>query len=69
MKKLYFLLFLMSGWANAQIVNIPDANFKGRLLAANPTNEIARDIAGNTMTIDQNGDVKYKYRKHYWFIP
>lgn len=56
MKKLYFLLFLLSGWANAQIVNIPDANLKARLLAANPTNEIAEDSAGNYITIDQNSD-------------
>ena len=36
MKKLYFLFFLTIGFlANAQIVNIPDSNFKARLLGAN----------------------------------
>lgn len=36
MKKLYLLFFLTIGFlANAQIVNIPDANFKARLLGAN----------------------------------
>lgn len=36
MKKLYFLFLLtISIFGNAQIVNIPDANFKARLLGAN----------------------------------
>ncbi|MBF6640256.1 T9SS type A sorting domain-containing protein [Flavobacterium sp. J49] len=56
MKKLYFLLLLMSGLVNAQIVNIPDANFKARLLAANSTVDIAKDSAGNNIAIDQNAD-------------
>lgn len=33
MKKLLLLLLLFTGIANAQIVNIPDANFKARLIA------------------------------------
>ncbi|HBD26054.1 T9SS type A sorting domain-containing protein [Flavobacterium sp.] len=34
MKKLYFLFFLIIGFlGNAQIVNIPDANFKARLIS------------------------------------
>ena len=33
MKKLYFLLLLAFGFSNAQIVNIPDANFKAKLIA------------------------------------
>ena len=42
MKKLYFLFFLTIGLlANAQIVNIPDANFKAKLLSAISTNNIA----------------------------
>ena len=65
MKKLYFLFFLTIGFlANAQIVNIPDANFKAKLLAASPTNTIAstQTPAGPTggmsvyHTIDTNGD-------------
>ena len=56
MKKLYFLLFLISGLASAQIVNIPDANLKTRLLEANVTNNIAKDIAGNSIKIDVNSD-------------
>jgi hypothetical protein len=43
MKKLYFLLFALSFFTttNAQIVNIPDANFKAKLLAASSNNTIA----------------------------
>lgn len=31
-KSLFFILFFLTGIANAQIVNIPDANFKARLI-------------------------------------
>ena len=33
MKKLFYILVLITGFANAQIVNIPDANFKAKLIA------------------------------------
>ena len=64
MKKLYFLFFLTIGFfANAQIVNIPDANFKTTLLNANPSTGIAStqtpDADGwvsTYHTIDTNGD-------------
>ncbi len=58
MKKLYFLFFLTIGFfANAQIVNIPDANFKAKLLSANTINSIASfqipvyNSAGNTWSV------------------
>lgn len=41
MKKLLLLLVFMGIYANAQIVNIPDANFKAKLLSANSTNNVA----------------------------
>ena len=43
MKKIYFTLltFLFFGVAHAQIVNIPNANFKAKLLTASPSNQIA----------------------------
>lgn len=41
---------------NAQIVNIPDANFKAYLLSANSTNYIAKDVNNNSVVIDTNGD-------------
>jgi len=55
-KKLLYLLLLFSGIASAQIVNIPDANFKNKLLSANTTNNIAKDINDNSIIIDTNGD-------------
>ncbi|WP_417365267.1 T9SS type A sorting domain-containing protein [Flavobacterium beibuense] len=55
-KKLLYLLLLFSGIASAQIVNIPDANFKNRLLTANTSNGIAKDENGVAIKIDQNND-------------
>lgn len=63
MKKIIYLLLLFSAFANAQIINFPDANFKAKLLEASSTNEIASaDIpdsngqVANYTTIDTNGD-------------
>ncbi len=55
------LLLLISNWAQAQIVNIPDTNFKNKLLAANSASSIAGNLAtypttGNYCVIDTNGD-------------
>lgn len=55
MKRILFLLLLISGIAEAQIVNIPDANFKAALLSANATNGIAQGSSG-PMAVDANGD-------------
>lgn len=44
MKKIYIVLFfLICGFANAQIVNIPDANFKAALLNHTPKIDINND--------------------------
>ena len=57
MKKLYFLFFLTIGFfTNAQIVNIPDTDFKLKLLSASPTNLLAKDLNGNYFKIDSNND-------------
>ncbi len=57
MKKLYFLLFLISGLASAQIINFPDANFKAKLLMASPDNQIAYSTNVNGhIKIDSNND-------------
>lgn len=69
MKKLYTLLALLFAFstANSQIVNIPDANFKAKLLAAGPNNTIASSqtpiyypfIAwsmASSSSVDTNGD-------------
>ena len=65
MKKFYFSLvtFLFLAVASAQIVNIPDANFKAKLLAASPSNNIASSetpssngYVSSYNVIDTNGD-------------
>ncbi len=57
MKKIYSLLFLLFFFTlQAQIINIPDPNFKAKLLEASPSNNIAKDVNGNNVVIDLNGD-------------
>src|SRR5690606_4375993 len=56
MKRILYILLLFYGISNAQIVNIPDVNFKNKLLAASSSNPIAKDQNGNYITIDVNGD-------------
>lgn len=53
-----YLLFtvLLGGFLHAQIITIPDANFKAKLLEANTSNGIAYDIDSNSIVIDVNGD-------------
>ena len=63
MKKIYLLFLFVTGLLQAQIVNIPDANFKAKLLAASSLNYTAstEDInnTGGVTTytsIDTNND-------------
>lgn len=56
MKKFLFLAILYSGFIQAQIVNIPDANFKAKLLSANTTNQIAMNSQFQYFKIDANND-------------
>lgn len=60
MKKNYLLSFfalLLFSFTNAQIVNIPDANFKAKLLDAGPGNQIASNsMFGGWFKIDANDD-------------
>ncbi|WP_442787040.1 DUF7619 domain-containing protein [Flavobacterium suncheonense] len=63
MKKIYLLFLLLTGMVQAQIVNIPDANFKARLLSASPTVHVGSTVNPNSSatygiytTIDTNGD-------------
>lgn len=52
-----FLVLLFTVFiGNAQIVNIPDATFKAKLLAASPSNGIARNATGQNIKIDINDD-------------
>jgi Leucine-rich repeat (LRR) protein len=58
MKKFYFLLLglcLFSG-VNAQIVNIPDANFRYALVNSSIANVVAKNLNGDFFSVDANGD-------------
>lgn len=58
MKKLYTLVIVIfTGFiGHAQIINIPDANFKQELLISNTANGTAQDLDGNNLAIDANGN-------------
>jgi len=58
MKKIYFIVSLMIfAVFQSQIINIPDANFKAKLLAADTTNGIASTSSGNfNIKIDTNNN-------------
>lgn len=68
MKKIYFLLLVLFGLhVHGQIVNIPDANFKAKLLSANSSNQIASteipDQYGyvtnyNSIDTNNNGEIE-----------
>ena len=58
MKKIYFLLlaFCFGFSVNAQIITIPDANFKAKLLLADSSNTIATDFTDSSFKIDANNN-------------
>ncbi|MGE8526388.1 T9SS type A sorting domain-containing protein [Chryseobacterium rhizosphaerae] len=57
MKKILFTLSVSCfSMAYTQTLNFSDVQFKALLLSANPTNQIAKDLNGNNIVIDQNGD-------------
>jgi hypothetical protein len=58
MKKLLpiYAFFAFTLFAQAQTVSFPDANFKNKLLTANPNNTIATDLSGVSFKIDSNND-------------
>lgn len=58
MKNLYYFLFLVlvSASVKAQIVTIPDPEFKAKLLEADITNQIAINSLGVYIKIDANSD-------------
>lgn len=57
MKKLYFFVLFMAHLSVvAQIVNIPDLQFKTKLLSGTATNHITQDLAGNWIAMDLNND-------------
>lgn len=57
--KLFFILFVLTTFCKAQIVNIPDIKFKNKLLTASATNpnyQFAKDLNGNYTKVDTNND-------------
>jgi hypothetical protein len=58
MKKIYFLLIgiCFISIVDAQIIDIPDTNFKTKLVSANLSNGIALDENNNYLKIDTNND-------------
>ena len=59
--KIFFLLLAFTSLCKAQIINIPDANFKAKLLQSSPTNNIARNINGIYFKIDTNNNNEIEY--------
>lgn len=56
-KLLSLLLFLFALGINAQVINIPDTNFKNKLLQSGISSyAIARDAADNAIVVDINND-------------
>ena len=51
-----FVLLTFALNTQAQIINIPDANFKAKLLEASTINLIAFDSSNNPIKIDTNND-------------
>jgi Secretion system C-terminal sorting domain len=60
MKKIYFFALTLFFGLNtfAQIINFPDANFKAKLLAANPNNSTATNTSFQPCKIDLNNNLE-----------
>lgn len=59
MKTIYLLLFLLScGVAKAQIVNIPDANFKNALLTTNCVDTVGNGNYNTDADINNDGEIQ-----------
>jgi len=51
-----FIMFFSSNTIDAQTINFTDLNFRNYLRSANLSNDIAKDVNGNSMKIDTNND-------------
>ena len=56
LKKIWLIIILVSLNSYSQIINIPDANFKAKLLAANSTSDVAKNNLGVRIKIDSNSN-------------
>lgn len=59
--KILFILIAFTTLCDAQIIDIPDVNFKTKLLQSNSTNYIARDVDGTYFNIDTNNNNEIEY--------
>lgn len=58
MKKILFFLLFISGMAQAQIVNIPDANFKAALVSSNCVDTNNNSYADADADTNDNGEIE-----------
>ncbi|MBD3582808.1 leucine-rich repeat domain-containing protein [Flavobacterium selenitireducens] len=75
MKQILLFLLMITAMVNAQLVDIPDPQFKANLLEASPTEQIAKNFNDDWIAIDANSDgqiqvseaqaVKYLIIKNY----
>lgn len=57
MKKIiFFIILLMSAISKAQIINIPDVNFKARLVSSSTTSSCAYNANNALIKVDNNND-------------
>lgn len=57
MKKILFILFVSCcSVVYSQNINFTDSKFKALIVSSSTTNEIAKDLNGNSIAIDANGD-------------
>lgn len=58
MKKYYFVIFILFivTTVSSQIINFPDVNFKTKLLEADVSNQIAKNLGGSYFKIDANNN-------------
>ena len=63
MKNIYFLVVALcfTSFANSQIINFPDANFKAKLLSADVTNQVAINLNGSFFKIDANNNAEIEF--------
>jgi len=55
-QQLLFILLFIATCATAQTVNIPDVNFKNRLVRSTSAAFTAKDSSGNNIAVDSNAD-------------
>ncbi len=69
MQKYYFAVFaFFLSLANGQTITFNDVNFKAKLLAASPSNQIAKNLAGIILKLMSIMMLKFKQLKLDWLV-